>query len=145
MVAAHQTIEALKLLVGDTASLRSGLVVFDLWNNQYFTMNVNHAKKADCPSCGTNSTFPYLAYEAQTKAEVLCGRDTVLIRSNRIHESLEQLSSKLAAFGDIQLNPYLLSLTYDTHRLVFFKDGRTFVHGTNSIEKAKSIYYRLLG
>lgn len=145
IVAAHQTTEALKLLVGATASLRSHLLIFDLWNNQYLTMDVNHAKKADCPSCGTAPTFPYLTYEAQTKSEVLCGRDTVLIRSNRNRESLEQLSKKLASYGDIQLNPYLLSLTYNTYRLVFFQDGRTFVHGTNSIEKAKSIYYGLLG
>lgn len=145
IVAAHQTTEALKLLVGATASLRSHLLIFDLWNNQYLTMDVNHAKKADCPSCGTAPTFPYLTYEAQTKSEVLCGRDTVLIRTNRNRESLEQLSKKLASYGDIQLNPYLLSLTYNTYRLVFFQDGRTFVHGTNSIEKAKSIYYGLLG
>lgn len=145
MVAAHQTTEALKLLVEDTNSLRKHLLIFDLWHNQYFTMNVDHAKNVDCPSCGTTPTYPYLTYEAQTKSEVLCGRDTVLIRSNRKENSLLDLSKKLAPFGDIQLNPYLLSLTYDTYRLVFFQDGRTFVHGTNSIEKAKNIYYGLLG
>src|SRR5699024_2008717 len=70
MAVAHQTAEVLKLLVEDTASLRTKLVTFDLWNNHYHTMNVSRAKKSDCPTCGNNPSYPYLSYEAQTKTEV---------------------------------------------------------------------------
>ncbi|MBM7649071.1 adenylyltransferase/sulfurtransferase [Bacillus ectoiniformans] len=145
MVTAHQTVEALKLLVEDHSALRKGLLTFDVWNNQSYTMNVQRAKKADCPSCGHNPIHPYLQYDQQTKVSVLCGRDTVQIRPSKQALSLDDLEKKLSTFGEMKRNPYLLSLTYETYRIVFFQDGRAFVHGTNDIDQAKSIYYRLVG
>ncbi|WP_138418566.1 MoeB/ThiF family adenylyltransferase [Aquibacillus sediminis] len=144
MVVAHQTTEALKLLVEDDQALRSKLVTFDLWNNMYQTINVERTKKHDCPTCGENPSYAYLTYDAQTKTEVLCGRDTVQIRANREFE-LDELAANLNRIGTVKQNPFLLSLHYQSYRIVFFQDGRTFVHGTNSIEKAKSIYYQLVG
>ncbi|WP_226035895.1 MoeB/ThiF family adenylyltransferase [Aquibacillus saliphilus] len=144
MVVAHQMTEAFKLLVEDYQSLRKGLVMFDMWNNHYQTINVDRAKKADCPSCGNEPSYPYLSYDAQTKTEVLCGRDTVQIRSNREFQ-LDVLASSLENLGTITLNPFLLSIVYDNYRVVFFRDGRTFIHGTNSIEQAKKVYYKLVG
>ncbi|BCB02481.1 MoeB/ThiF family adenylyltransferase [Bacillus sp. KH172YL63] len=144
MVAAHQTAEALKLLVGDHDSLRSRLVLFDLWNNHYQTIKVDRAKKEDCPTCGVNPSFPYLNYEAQTKTEVLCGRNTVLIRAGQPFH-IDELSARLEKLGNIKKNQYLISLEYGSHRLMFFKDGRTMVHGTNSIDHAKKIYYQIMG
>jgi len=144
MVVAHQTTEALKLLVEDEDSLRTKLVTFDLWNNHYHQMNVERAKKQDCPTCGNNRSYPYLSYEAQTKTEVLCGRNTVQIRSNR-KVQLEKLAKQLEGLGNLKSNDFLLSIEYETYRIVFFQDGRTFIHGTNSIEKAKNIYYQLAG
>lgn len=144
MVVAHQTTEALKLLVEDQAALRTKLVTFDLWNNHYHMMNVERAKKHDCPTCGNNPSYPYLSYDAQTKTEVLCGRNTVQIRSNReVH--LEELAKRLERVGNLRSNGFLLTLEYENYRIVFFQDGRTFIHGTNSIEKAKNIYYQLAG
>jgi molybdopterin-synthase adenylyltransferase len=145
VVAAYQTTEVLKLLVEDYQAIRPSLVTFDLWNNQHYTMNVEKAKKENCPSCGVAPTYPHLSYEYQTKTEVLCGRDTVQIRPKHATESLDELVERLASFGEVKRNPYLVSVIYESYRIVFFQDGRTFVHGTNNIEKAKSIYYRLVG
>ncbi|MBB6454036.1 adenylyltransferase/sulfurtransferase [Salirhabdus euzebyi] len=144
MVAAHQTTEALKLLVEDQKALRSQLVTFDLWHNHYQTINVKRAKRADCPTCGENPTYPNLSYESQTKVAVLCGRDTVQIRADR-EFSLDDLAARLQHVGDIKRNPFLLSIEYKSFRLVFFRDGRTLIHGTSSIEQAKSVYYQLVG
>ncbi|OZM56612.1 thiamine biosynthesis protein MoeB [Lottiidibacillus patelloidae] len=144
MVAAHQTTEALKYLVEDFDAMRSSLVTFDLWNNNYQTINVNRAKKETCTTCGTNPSFPYLQYENQTKTEVLCGRETVQIRTGR-EVNIEDLALRLTKLGKVNLNPFLVSLEYQSYRLVFFKDGRTLIHGTNSIEKAKRLYYQIIG
>ena len=144
MVVAHQTAEVLKLLVEDQASLRTKLVTFDLWKNHYHMMNVARAKKTDCPTCGENPSYPYMSYEQQTKTEILCGRNTVQIRSSReVH--LQELAKRLEKVGKLKKNEFLVSLEYETYRIVFFKDGRTFIHGTNSIEKAKNLYYQLAG
>src|SRR5690625_228657 len=144
MVVVHQTTEALKILVEDDHALRTSLITFDLWHNHYQTINVEPAKNSECPTCGTDPSFKYLRYEFQMKTEVLCGRNTVQIRSNR-EVYLEELAKRLKNIGPIKLNTFLLSIEYESYRIVFFQDGRTFIHGTNSIEQAKNVYHKLVG
>ncbi|SFM38558.1 adenylyltransferase and sulfurtransferase [Gracilibacillus orientalis] len=143
MVVTHQTTEALKLLVEAKSKINSKLIIFDLWNNHYQTIDVSRAKRANCSSCGVEPTYPSLTYHGRTKTEVLCGRDTVQIRGKQY--SLKMLESKLTQYGEVQANPFLVSVDIDEKRLVFFQDGRTFVHGTHSIEDAKKLYYQIVG
>lgn len=148
MVVAHQTSEALKLLVEDEDALRNKLVTFDLWKNQYMAMDVMKVRKADCPSCGTSATYPFLQYETQMKTAVLCGRNTVQIRpSTDKKRNLEEVAEQLRHLdGQLQVNPYLVSYVIDENRrLVVFQDGRAFVHGTKDISEAKSLYHRFIG
>ncbi|MDQ0253997.1 molybdopterin/thiamine biosynthesis adenylyltransferase [Evansella vedderi] len=147
MVVAFQTTEALKILVEDWDSLRKKLVSFDLWKNEQMAINVSAVKKSTCQSCGNEPTYPYLSYDQQTKSTVLCGRNTVQIRPpKKLERNLEQLSKLLSTLeGSVQQNPYLLSYTQGEHRLVFFKDGRVLVHGTNDISEAKTLYHRIIG
>ncbi|MDG5786056.1 thiazole biosynthesis adenylyltransferase ThiF [Evansella sp. AB-P1] len=148
MVVAHQTTEVLKLLVGDKESLRKKLVSFDLWKNDHMSINVDKVKKSSCPSCGDNPTYPFLSYEHETKSTVLCGRNTVQIRPPKpVDRDLNQLKDILTnqGTGTIEQNPYLLSYTFGEKRMVFFKDGRVLVHGTNDISEAKTLYHRIIG
>lgn len=147
MVVSFQISEALKILVGDLDSLRNKLVSFDLWKNQYSSIQVDKLKKRDCPSCGEERTYPYLSFENQTKTAVLCGRDSVQIRPAvpmvRDLEALEKLFAIRG--GAVERNPYLLSYTVNPHRLVVFRDGRVLVHGTKDISTAKALYHKYLG
>lgn len=144
MVVAHQQAEALKLLVLNKQALRTKLVTFDLWNNQYHTINMDRAKKDSCSSCGENSIYPHLNYDAATKSEVLCGRNTVQIRNKR-EVSLDKLADQLKQFSNVKKNDFLLSIDYHSYRVVFFRDGRALIHGTNSVTVAKKVYYQLTG
>jgi adenylyltransferase/sulfurtransferase len=146
MVAAYQVAEALKILVEDFSSLRKTFLSFDLWKNQYYSINLDKAKGADCKSCGESKDYPYLSYENQTKLEVLCGRNTVQIRpSSVVHYDFDQMEVQFKKHGKVDRNPYLLSCQIGDYRFVIFKDGRVFIHGTNDIQKAKNIYHRLIG
>ncbi|WP_299092548.1 thiazole biosynthesis adenylyltransferase ThiF [uncultured Metabacillus sp.] len=147
MVTSHQTAEVLKLLVGDEENLRSKLVSFDLWKNQYSSINMEKLKNKACPSCGTNPVYPYLSAEKETKAAVLCGRDTVQLRPGTGKQiSFEQISERVKPIADAFLeNPFLLSMTFGSHRIVLFKDGRALIHGTKDIAEAKKIYHRYVG
>ncbi len=147
MVVAYQLSEALKILVEDYASLRYKLVSFDLWKNQYSAIKVDKLKKASCPSCGIDRTYPYLSYENQTKTAVLCGRDSVQIRpSGKIERDLAALEKVFVEQGGmVQRNPFLLSTSLGQHRLVIFNDGRVLVHGTKDIAEAKTLYHKYLG
>ncbi|MNJ35834.1 Sulfur carrier protein ThiS adenylyltransferase [compost metagenome] len=147
-VVAHQTTEALKLLTGQRESLRGTLLTFDLWRNEQASLNMNAAKRADCPSCGSQPVYPYLSFSGSRKTEVLCGRDTVQIRPAHPREwNLEETAAALKQLheGIAEYNKFLLSFTVGEHRLVLFKDGRALVHGTKDIVEAKVLYDRYFG
>lgn len=146
MVTAYQTAEALKILVEDFQAVRRKIVTFDLWENQHVQLGMDKAKKEDCPSCGTNPTYPHLEKSSALKTAVLCGRDTVQIRPSYNREiDLKEMEQRLSAHGEVRRNPYLLELQSNSRRLVLFKDGRALVHGTKDTAEAKSLYHRLLG
>jgi molybdopterin/thiamine biosynthesis adenylyltransferase len=147
MVIAHQTAEALKILVEDWEALRTSFVSFDVWRNQYTTMKMGKAKKATCLSCGENPSYPYLDVENHTKTTVLCGRDTVQIRPPKVQKLvLSELAEKLMRLGyEVKGNPYLVSVEWEENRLVIFNDGRALIHGTKDLTQAKAIYQRILG
>lgn len=145
-VVVHQTTEALKILTGNTDKLRKKLISFDLWENQTVAMNVQTLKKADCPSCSEEATYPFLQFDQQTKTAVLCGRQSVQIRPpEKQTRDLELLGRQLEKTGGkVEVNPFLLSYTVADERMVLFRDGRALIHGTNDIEKARALYHRYL-
>ncbi len=146
LVASYQVAEALKLLTEDVAALRGTFLTFDVWQNRHFEMKMDAAKNDACPSCGDEPIYPHLAYAEQTKTAVLCGRDAVQIRPAQKREyDLQKMAQLLEGQGKIQSNPFLLSCQLEEHRVVIFRDGRVLIHGTNNIQTAKTIYYRLLG
>ncbi len=142
--AVFQAADALKLLTG--GSIEHVLRSFDLWKNERSEINVARLKSADCPSCGTND-FPFLSYENQTKAAVLCGRNTVQIRTGISEQfDLQNLAGQLRRAGlDVSANPYLISFCTDNFKMVLFRDGRALIHGTSDISRAKSFYHKWIG
>jgi len=148
MVAAYQAAEALKWLTGNESALHRKLVSFDLWTNQHTSISVQAAKRADCPSCGSEPTYPYLDASNHRKTEILCGRDTVQIRPTmKDILPLESLAARLEASHGMKVkgNPYLISLQWEQFRIVLFRDGRMLVHGTKDPAEARKIVDRLLG
>ncbi|TKH36534.1 thiamine biosynthesis protein ThiF [Paenibacillus polymyxa] len=148
MVTANQTTEAFKLLGGYPENLRGKLLSFDLWKNEYVAIAVDRLKKANCPSCGSQPTYPYLSASYRQKTDVLCGRDTVQIRpANRTHLNLAEIANRFTVLGEgnVEWNSYLVSFSVGEHRLVVFADGRALIHGTKDVAKARSLYHRYLG
>lgn len=146
LVAAYQVTEALKILVEDFSAINPNFLMFDLWKNQHHSFKVTKLKSKDCSSCGTKKTFPYLSFENLTKTSKLCGRNTVQIRPAKEKQyDFNSLEEQLKQYGKVERNPYLISCQLLDYRFVIFQDGRVFVHGTNDIQLAKKLYYRLLG
>lgn len=64
----------------------------------------------------------------------------------KLERDLAELETNLfAQGGKIVRNPYLLSFSIGTHRMVVFKDGRALIHGTKDISEAKTLYHRYFG
>jgi sulfur carrier protein ThiS adenylyltransferase len=144
MVVSYQVSEALKILTGDWDAVRQKLTSFDVWENEYSTVDVRGLKKPSCPSCGHASQYPFLKFENQLKSAVLCGRDAVQIRPARpgavdIDRMAEQMEYHMER---VEKNPYLIACKTGKHRIVLFRDGRALIHGTKDITEAKSLYHR---
>lgn len=144
MTASLQTAEAFKWLTGRLDALRGTIFSFDLWQNQFSSVDVQRLKKTDCPSCGPNPVYPFLSYERTTKFAVLCGRDTVQIRPADVnHRDLLLLADQVKKRADItHQNGFLLSFRHEVHVITAFRDGRVLIQGTSSIQESKSIYYQ---
>ena len=144
VIAAFQVTQVLRLLAGE--DLLPIMQSMDIWKSEKAEINVDRLKNKDCPTCGEHATFPYLSFENQTKTDVLCGRDAVQIRLGKSRTfSLDLLAKGLKAIvTHLMVNPYLLSCTFEGHRMVLFKDGRAIIHGTNDPKRARVIYNRLI-
>lgn len=148
LVTANSTAEALKWLGGRREQLRGKLLSFDVWRNEHQEIGVKAAKKADCPSCGSQAVYPYLTAANTERSDVLCGRDTVQIRpAHRQQLNLQETAARLSKLGGgrVESNPYLVSFTEEPYRLVIFADGRALIHGTSDIAAARSVYHRYFG
>lgn len=148
LVTANATSEAIKLLGGFKDNLRGKLLTFDMWRNEHQEIGVNAARKAHCPSCGSDPLYPYLTAANTERSDVLCGRDTVQIRpANRQRLDLEETAKRLVKLGNgkVESNPFLVSFRDGEHRLVVFADGRALIHGTNDVSVARSLYHRYFG
>ena len=78
-----------------------------------------------------------MAFENQTKADVLCGRDAIQIRpATSMSFSLDPLADGLSGVvSNVMVNPYLLSCLVEDYRMVLFKDGRSIIHGTHETSR----------
>ncbi|MDA1475891.1 ThiF family adenylyltransferase [Bacillus changyiensis] len=143
-VSALQVTDALKLLTGHemTGMIRS----FDLWTNERAEIHADLLKDQACPTC-VAQTFPFLSIQNETKAAVLCGRETVQIRAaGEKPPALKELATRFRKAGlHVVGNPYLVSCKLEDCKLVIFRDGRAFIHGLNDVNKAKTIYHKWIG
>src|SRR6187549_3941789 len=115
-VAATQVTEALKLLVGDTASLHGSLMQFDLWANDRQRIKLAEPNP-DCKACGQR-IYEFLDAEEPEFAAVLCGRDAIQIAPpGKADLDLAALAAKLSAAGDVKQNEYLVRFTVDSHEI----------------------------
>lgn len=143
-VSATQVSEALKLLVGDTASLHRSLMQFDLWANDRQRIKLGEPNP-DCKCCG-QKIFEFLDAEAQEFSAVLCGRNAVQIAPpQKTVIDLEQLAEKLSGVGEVRQNEYLVKFTAGENEITVFTDGRAIIKGTDDISAARSLYSRYIG
>jgi molybdopterin-synthase adenylyltransferase len=143
-VSATQVAEALKVLVGDTASLHGSLMQFDVWANDRQRIKLG-PPNPDCKTCGQR-IFEFLDAEVQEFSAVLCGRNAVQIAPPKPTVlDLPQLAEKLRNVAEVKQNEYLVRFTSGENEVTVFRDGRAIVKGTDDISLARSLYARFIG
>jgi len=144
VVSAVQVTEALKLLTGQRDSLHRRLMQFDVWRNEWRSINVGEPRP-DCPACGQHK-FDSLEATVNEGAAILCGRDAVQISPLQpTTVDFDRLAAKLRPSGHVTFNEYLLRFQTGDIEVTVFKDARSIVRATREITAARSIYARYIG
>jgi adenylyltransferase/sulfurtransferase len=144
--ASLQVAEALKVLVGDIASLHGKLLSLDVWTNRYQAVDPG-APAADCRCCGRRE-FVYLS-GVRTAPVTLCGRNSVQIHESHRPVDFAVLQSTLKPLGAVRYNAHMLlfapSPNGERYEMTIFPDGRAIIKGTNDPGVARSLYARYIG
>ncbi len=143
-VAAVQTAEAVKLLVGDRSALRPTVLSCDLWRNQF--RELEPARDSECRACARRD-FIHLRGEGRA-AVTLCGRNAVQIHEHRQKLDLAALADRLRGVGEVRGNAWALRFFPAAPagmEMTIFPDGRALIKGTVDAGVARSLYARYIG
>ena len=146
LIASLQSIEAMKILSGNRASISRYLTVASLWESEIRQMDVSGLRdKVDCPTC-RRAEFNWLSGDRESHSAVLCGRDAVQVSfPGRDQISLAQLAGRLESLGRVEANEFLLRFHVDQYVLTVFPDGRAIISGTEDLSLARKLYTQYLG
>ena len=148
MVASHQALEAMKILMGRFDALNRRLLNFDAWSGRVTQLNVQKAYQLGDCSCCKKREFPYLDGEFGSSATSLCGRNAVQITpagGAKVDFAVIAEKIKGASIGEPRFNAFMLKATIDAYDMTVFADGRAIVKGTNKLETARSVYAKYIG
>ncbi|HEV2500206.1 MAG TPA: ThiF family adenylyltransferase [Terriglobia bacterium] len=141
-VIAVQMAEALKILSGQVSDLHQQLISYDVWTNRLQQLAM--PRDPECRACARRK-FTYL--EGKSHAQLsLCGRDAVQIRQRELSQvDLDALKQRLAQFGPVRGNSFLVQCALEPYEITVFGNGRTIVKGTQDPALARSLYARYVG
>jgi adenylyltransferase/sulfurtransferase len=143
LVAAWQSAEAIKIVVGKQAAVSPHLVHFDLWDNDFSTLPMTRV--AACAVCGQHK-FYLLEHGNRLATASLCGRDAVQIMPPpSFSMDFDLLRETLGRILTLDENPFLIKFRADGHDVVVFHDGRAMVFGTSDAKAALSLYGKYIG
>ncbi|MGI9178441.1 MAG: ThiF family adenylyltransferase [Pirellulales bacterium] len=145
VVGAVEAVEAVKLLVGAADKAGGKLLVCDLWENVWRTVDLAPLAATGCGTC-RGSDFPWLEGRLGAQATALCGRDAVQVPAAGGAVDLAVIAERLAAVGTVVVNRWIVRVEVeDGIQLSIFADGRAIVWGTREEAKARGIVARYLG
>jgi molybdopterin/thiamine biosynthesis adenylyltransferase len=139
-IAALQTADALKILMGQTVARL--ITTLDLWAGSVRQIS-QPEKDPDCPCCARRE-FEYLRGENRAPIS-LCGRNAVQIHERARPVDLQTLAARLDGIAEIRSNEFALRARIDLYDLTVFPDGRAIIKGTTDVGLARSLYARYIG
>jgi molybdopterin/thiamine biosynthesis adenylyltransferase len=146
VVGAVQAAEAMKLLACGEAAANNRLLVCDLWEGSWRTVDLAALAKAGCPTC-RGGDFPWLEARLGGRPTALCGRDAVQVPApSSGGTDLTALATRLRSLGLVTANAWMVRAEVEPGVcLSVFADGRTIVSGTRDEARARTIVSRYLG
>jgi molybdopterin-synthase adenylyltransferase len=144
IIAAWQSLEAIKILSGNASSVTRDLICFDFWTSDTRKIKLDRARTSpSCPAC--QGEYDFLSGKFASLSSILCGKNAVQIQPQSGRVDLAALSNKLKPHGTVESNPFLVRFTSGEFSLTVFGDGRAIVSGTQDPAVARSVYSRWIG
>jgi adenylyltransferase/sulfurtransferase len=144
VVAAIQTAETMKLLVGARDRLLGGLLRYEAWEAS-FTILATGGPRAGCPACDA-ADFAWLEGRRGSRAARLCGRNAIqILPVGDARPDLPAVARRLAGEWEVTVGEHLLRARRDGLTVKLFRDGRAIVDGTADEAEARSILARVVG
>lgn len=145
VVGAVQAAEAMKLIVQGGSTGGGRLLVCDLWEGVWRTVDLSALAATGCPTCRA-ADYPWLEGRLGAAASVLCGRDAVQVPAVGGAVDLQRLAARLATVGPVVANDWIVKADVeDGVQLSVFADGRAIVWGTREEARARAIVARYVG
>lgn len=145
VVGAVEAAEVIKLLAGVHDKTTSRMLVCDLWENVWRTIDLSALAAQGCPTCRSGD-YPWLEGRLGGRPTALCGRDAVQVLPATQGIDLVALASRLAGVGSVTANPWIVRAQVEPGiELAVFADGRAIVSGTRDEARARSIVAKYVG
>lgn len=145
VVGAVEAAEAIKLVVEGRDRVGGRLLVCDLWEQAWRTVDLAPLAAAGCPTCRA-ADYPWLEGRLGGRSAPLCGRDAVQVSAAGGSIDLAALAERLAGVGHVVANRWIVRADVEEGiQLAVFADGRAIVTGTREEARARAIVARYLG
>ncbi len=140
IIASMQAVECTKYLLGKKDEVVRDFITMDLKENSFVKIKVE--KDRNCQCCGRKI---YKFLENENKGEILCGRDTLMVKLQKERFDYENLKNKFREDKSFFENEYLFEFESEGYKFSIHKDGRVFLNKIDDIKKGFSIVSRVLG
>jgi adenylyltransferase/sulfurtransferase len=149
IAASCQSMDVLKFITGNKDKISPTLLRFDLWNTESNRLELGHPQ-SQCACCAAHN-YEFLEQEV-VEPMALCGQLAVQLPSIDGF-NLSTIAPKLEEHGDFSSSETMIRGTFSEERgendvpitILCFHDGRTIIHGTDDIKRAKAIFERYVG
>ncbi len=151
LVAAWQSAEAIKVLLGQWESVNRKLLSVDLYRNTVRQFDVSGAYDASAGVCSKQRRFEFLERSGGGGAVTMCGRGAVQVApASPARVDLHALAERWPGVTrETKANPYFVRGTFEDadaeFELTVFEDGRVIVKGTTDAARARSLVSRYVG
>ena len=149
IAASCQCMDVIKYVTGNKNKISRTLLTFDLWNSE--SCRVETGKRSSDCSCCSNLIFEFLNKSAVEPIS-LCGRLAVLLPAVDNFD-IEKAAHNLQEHGNFESTENMVKGDFHEEKsedgssikIICFNDGRSIIHGTDDIKRAKSIFERYVG
>jgi molybdopterin/thiamine biosynthesis adenylyltransferase len=141
-VASVAATEAMKLAVGARDKVRRTLLSYDVWTNDYASINTDKPRPG-CRTCDQHE-FVHLAGKGRPHIS-LCGRNSVQIHERERPIDFDEITRRLTPHGPVRHNEFILKFWREPYEMTLFPDGRAIIKGTTDTAIARSLYARYVG